>query len=492
MFLLFRLYVVVYGSIFCLIKVTCLRNVKISFKAVNRSVRLYSQLIQKTSYYRSLENKNWIKLICGASNQDVTFIRNLCFLYTLHGVDCIDISADIAVIKAAHQGIDSALLYNNKNNIYSGTIHRPLLMISVNDDDDPHFRKAYFDKTKCPSDCSRPCERVCPADAIPSLTDTRYITQQDKEGVIMSNCYGCGRCLSVCPLGLIDAQYYTINPSHINDMFRNKLVDGIEIHTLAGHKDKFETLFRNIESEVLNNAKVLAVSFPKINQNISDTIAYINDLYHIMSSSNNYQSFKTKGIHIWQTDGKPMTGDTGKGSARAAVAFASNLLDTIEESKQINHRNNNNNNNNNDTHISYLLCNNSNSNINNIENTYSPHFIQLAGGTNNYSFNYSLELGLYNKTNFGGYAYGGYARKYINSILENLDKIKYSNDNTVTTPNQETIDSIPMTSDKPIQSTTTRSTLLIEDFPYEFQLCMKFIEQFIGPVKTYNNNIFHS
>lgn len=39
-------------------------------------------------------------------------------------------------------------------------------MISVNDNEDLHFRKAEFDPDDCPTDCSRPCENVCPADAI--------------------------------------------------------------------------------------------------------------------------------------------------------------------------------------------------------------------------------------------------------------------------------------------------------------------------------------
>ncbi|GLJ44431.1 hypothetical protein SUGI_0931960 [Cryptomeria japonica] len=42
---------------------------------------------------------------------------------------------------------------------------RPWVMISVNKDIDFHFRQAQFDPGDCPIDCSRPCERVCPAGA---------------------------------------------------------------------------------------------------------------------------------------------------------------------------------------------------------------------------------------------------------------------------------------------------------------------------------------
>ncbi|GLJ49287.1 hypothetical protein SUGI_1041670 [Cryptomeria japonica] len=42
---------------------------------------------------------------------------------------------------------------------------RPWVMISVNKDTDFHFRQAQFDPGDCLIDCSRPCERVCPAGA---------------------------------------------------------------------------------------------------------------------------------------------------------------------------------------------------------------------------------------------------------------------------------------------------------------------------------------
>ena len=42
---------------------------------------------------KHLSNGRWVKFICGASNHDAPLIRNLCYLYTSVGVDCIDISA---------------------------------------------------------------------------------------------------------------------------------------------------------------------------------------------------------------------------------------------------------------------------------------------------------------------------------------------------------------------------------------------------------------
>jgi Fe-S-cluster-containing hydrogenase component 2 len=45
-------------------------------------------------------------------------------------------------------------------------VRRPWVMVSVNDQEDLHFRKASFDPTECPADCPRPCETVCPTQAI--------------------------------------------------------------------------------------------------------------------------------------------------------------------------------------------------------------------------------------------------------------------------------------------------------------------------------------
>ncbi|CAI0626583.1 unnamed protein product [Linum tenue] len=106
-------------------------------------------------------------------------------VYTLAGVDCIDCAADAAVVSAVNEGIDAAMEVVE--------LRRPWVMISVNDDDDLHFRKAViaeFDPDDCPMDCSRPCELVCPANAI---------KLDDHSGVITERCYGCGRCFPVCP-----------------------------------------------------------------------------------------------------------------------------------------------------------------------------------------------------------------------------------------------------------------------------------------------------
>ena len=109
-----------------------------------------------------------------------------CWLHWGLAVDCIDCAADASVVSAVNEGIQAA------RDIVD--VRRPWVMISVNDDQDLHFRKAgnffylianyfemalfwsvefslivllpEFDPENCPLDCSRPCEIVCPANAI--------------------------------------------------------------------------------------------------------------------------------------------------------------------------------------------------------------------------------------------------------------------------------------------------------------------------------------
>ena len=44
-------------------------------------------------------------MICGASYQDVTRIRYLAFIYTLAGIDCIDVCAEEAVISGNRDSV---------------------------------------------------------------------------------------------------------------------------------------------------------------------------------------------------------------------------------------------------------------------------------------------------------------------------------------------------------------------------------------------------
>lgn len=191
-----------------------------------------------TSPLSSLRSGTWFKLICGASSHDAPSICNLCAIYTAVGADCIDVACDHAIIRAARTGIYAGLPHRRSP-------HPPLLMVSVNAAADPHFRKAEFVPTACPPACARPCETVCPAAAI------------DLSGVVTDRCYGCGRCVPVCPPGIIDAVDHVHNAHFVTNVLAE--VDAVEIHTGPGQEVEFQGLWAQIE-DAASRLKVVAVS----------------------------------------------------------------------------------------------------------------------------------------------------------------------------------------------------------------------------------------
>lgn len=314
----------------------------------------------------SLQKNNWFKLICGASYQHLPAIRNLTIAYTLAGADCIDLSADQAVINAAKDGIKIANSLKNEAKKRGYYYHNlPYLMVSINDGEDPHFRKAEFDFNQCPSKCDRPCEKICPADAI-KFTNLH-------QGVIDELCYGCGRCLPVCPSNIIETRSYISTPEIVINWFQELQIDGIEIHTQVGHENNFKQLWQKI-SPHLSSLKLIAISCP-YEQNVIEYLEYL------------YTQIKPISIPlIWQTDGRPMSGDIGIGTTHLAIKYAQQAI---------------------------------NSNL--------TGYIQLAGGTNQHTTTKLRSLNLLAKNKVSGIAYGGYARKLLTDIFAELEQISNTN-----------------------------------------------------------------
>ncbi|WP_310424746.1 circadian clock protein LdpA [Chamaesiphon sp. VAR_48_metabat_135_sub] len=339
--------------------------------------------MQYSSPLNSLAKGTWFKLICGASFGHLPAIRNLAISYTLAGADCIDVAADLAVIAATKDGIGIAqkLARADRDRRYP-MMDMPLLMVSLNDGTDPHFRKAEFDSSQCPTDCLRPCERICPADAI------------GVAGVIDARCYGCGRCLPICPLGLITTRDRTATPSSIVPaLTAEDGIDAIEIHTQAGHLADFQRLWQ-ILAPVAHHLKLLAISCP----DSSELISYLRSIHATIAAT--YHPQPLPFSLLWQTDGRPMSGDIGAGTTHAAIKLGEKVLAA---------------------------------NL--------PGYVQLAGGTNHYTVPKLRERRLvrgvgsmgsvgnlwvaendnYTDKYVHGVAYGSYARVLLSPILDKLD-----------------------------------------------------------------------
>ncbi len=241
----------------------------------------------------------WVKVICGASNQDLPSISDLCAVYGAAGVQCIDVAADSGVVLAAKKGLDW---------VEARYGERPWLMISLSDGKDNHFRKARFDPKLCPIECPRPCERVCPTEAI---TET---------GVDLSLCYGCGRCLPACPLNLIDEKDQLLTNQQISALISTARPDAVEIHTAPGRTKAFEETLKTLRTAKVT-LKRLAVSCGTEAHDIK--AASLSKL--LWERHNSLRQNKLSPI--WQLDGRPMSGDLGPGTARIAISLWEKIRD---------------------------------------------------------------------------------------------------------------------------------------------------------------------
>ena len=326
--------------------------------------------VKRTQPEASLQRGQWVKLICGASFEDAVSVRALATVYALAGVDCIDCAADQAVVQAVREGIAAAVEVAIR---WGCPVPDPWLMVSVNDGNDPHFRKAVVKPdAECPPECSRPCEAACPAAAFRFAETSAGANAQ----VIEERCYGCGRCMPVCPYGLLEEEWYRRSSTQVADLLRD--VDAIEIHTREGHLDEFRQLWQEL-APALRNLKLVAVSAPRLGKDTAEELAE----YHSCMVP------PTQAALLWQLDGRPMSGDIGKGATQAVVRLASEVV---------------------------------------ARRGGLPGYVQLAGGTNLHTHAAAKEAGLLQKESgkqllIHGVAFGGVARKLLSNILKELEEI---------------------------------------------------------------------
>ena len=242
----------------------------------------------------ALAQGRWVKLICGASNQDLPAITDLCTVFGAAGVHCIDVAADPAVVQAARLGFDW---------LSSKGLDSPWLMVSLSDGRDVHFRKAWFDPLRCPPDCPRPCQSICPAEAIPP-----------GQPVDSQRCYGCGRCLPACPHGLIEERDHRVSLDAISGLIAELRPDAVEIHTAPGRAQAFDCVVRALAAADVP-LKRLAVSCGL--EGHGCTPGHLSRELWLRHQSLRHAGFRP----LWQLDGRPMSGDVGAGTSRSAVGL---------------------------------------------------------------------------------------------------------------------------------------------------------------------------
>lgn len=231
--------------------------------------------------------KKFLKLICGAGNENLKEIEKLAYIFSSADFNMIDLSAKQEVINAAKSGIKRASKENNVS-----------ICVSVGLSDDIHLTKAVINKQKCT--LCKACENICPQNAI--------FEEDNKLSVNEKKCIGCQKCVSTCPNGAILTDIKNRMPYAMLLPIISSGIDCVEFHCsgadtkeIVDSWNKIKTIYSGQLSICLDRSKLGDENLIKL-------------LKEMIADNDNI---------IIQADGKPMSGgiDDYK-STLQTVAFA--------------------------------------------------------------------------------------------------------------------------------------------------------------------------
>jgi NAD-dependent dihydropyrimidine dehydrogenase PreA subunit len=329
-------------------------------------------------HLKSLKAQNFQKLIIGAALKDFQSIEDYSYYFTHAQANAIDISAFPHSVISTKKGILKALKENPN-------LNEPLIMISVNIGEDPHFRRIELDTNAC-TNCLD-CIPTCPSEAFNIADSTNEIAAHPKDarndGQLLYNidlCFGCSNCLPACK----DNALSFVNWNSFDTNSLKELIDigvsAIELHLnsdLEGFKTFYQKLPKSFKLESFCIGS--STSNQKELENAVDVI--------IESSFNKHgEDFS----FIIQTDGIPLSG------ARELKLENKDQF-SINKAKLV---------------IDYIK--------NKYPSLQKQIFVQIAGGTNEKSLNKAHEQNI----SISGVAIGSYARKKIKEADKTQDAIK--------------------------------------------------------------------
>lgn len=238
----------------------------------------------------SLLAKTFFKLILGGSFTEAAMCRRLAAAYARAGIDCIDMAPDPHVLAAVAETWQALPPEG-----------RPVVMVSLPLDPDPHFRKIELDEPACIT-CGA-CLPVCPTQAL-SMPDTLRIDQD--------LCYGCGRCLPTCPTEALSLLPFQVE-AHLEAVLAHPLVQAVEIHTRHADPYMLEALYRRWGSQLAG--KLVSLCFRPAEIPPERQRAFVETALALAD-----------GRIMMQIDGAPMSGTNHPEASRPAVEAALEFL----------------------------------------------------------------------------------------------------------------------------------------------------------------------
>jgi Fe-S-cluster-containing hydrogenase component 2 len=246
----------------------------------------------------ALKNKRFVKLICGASNTDQRQIEILAMVYSLAGVNVIDISPDKESFDSAKSGIDQAKKIYNNNPLDFPHFNEPLIMLSINAGSDLHFRKAKINPELC-TNCMN-CTHVCPAWAL-----------YENSGQLQFNlksCYGCARCVKVC-----DKRAVSLDKTKMATFFPDNC-EAVEIHTGNSSLEEVKSFIKN-NPFITKKTGLISFSVEAGLFDRNDLIKFVQSLISLVEKK-----------VIIQLDGNPMSANNTASASLQALAAVQVLL----------------------------------------------------------------------------------------------------------------------------------------------------------------------